>query len=496
MVIISTNKGRIRGVQEKNHQYFLGIPFAKPPKDNLRFLEPQPMDPWVEIKDATNFGYIAYQNHKDITPIKQTESEDCLYLNIWTPNADGAARPVMFYIHGGGFLIGAGSRPRLNGARLASYGDVVVVTFNYRLGVLGFLDLPNIPPNLGIQDQIAALKWVRDNIKAFGGDPNNITIFGESSGSESVVILLSIPSVKGLFHKAIMQSGVANPKSYKKNRARKGAKELLLELDIDNNDIDTLREFPISKFMRIQKKIAGTITDGKENPFRPFVDGKIIPGIPFEIIQKGNASKVPLILGWNEEELGYFGNYIKQADEKRKKIILGAIKSQIRNRGINDETLDNLVKIYKPVMEIKYPGVPYKYLDAILADVMFGIPTIHQIEVHLKHQSDVFCYIFTYKSSKYGGAYHSFEIPFVFGTIKTAEMPEGALDSIGKAEKVSKTMMDSWVSFARTGNPNHKGLPEWPSYNVNQRAIMMLGVDSKVEYDPMGSLRNVWNDII
>ena len=254
MIIILTNKGRIKGVQKTNYQCFLGIPYAKPPIGDLRFLELQPMDPWDEIKDATNFGPIAPQNHKDLPPIEQTESEDCLYLNIWTPAADEKARPVMFYVHGGGFLIGTGSRPRLNGAKLASYGDVVVVTFNYRLGALGFLDLPNILPNIGIQDQIAALKWVRKNIHAFGGDPNNITIFGESSGSESVVILLSIPIAKGLFHRAIMQSGVANPLSYKRELTRKGAKKLVSKFHIDEGDINALREVQISKFIRIQKK--------------------------------------------------------------------------------------------------------------------------------------------------------------------------------------------------------------------------------------------------
>ncbi|NVM02741.1 MAG: carboxylesterase family protein, partial [Candidatus Helarchaeota archaeon] len=172
MVIVKTTKGEIRGVQESDYQCFLGIPFAKPPLGDLRFREPQPMDPWVDLKDATQFGSIPPQNYKDIPPINQNEDEDCLYLNIWTPKADEKTRPVMVWIYGGGFVIGASSRDRLNGARLAVHGDVVVVNFNYRLGVLGFLNLPGIPPNIGILDQVAVLKWVQENIERFGGDPN------------------------------------------------------------------------------------------------------------------------------------------------------------------------------------------------------------------------------------------------------------------------------------------------------------------------------------
>ena len=496
MVIISTNQGKIIGIQQLDHQCFLGIPYAKPPIDDLRFYEPQPMDPWDDVKDATKFRPIAPQNHIDSTPIGQDENEDCLYLNIWTPRADEKARPVMFWIHGGGFLIGAGSRPRLNGGTLASYGDVVVVTFNYRLGALGFLDLPNIPPNIGIQDQIAALRWVRKNIHAFGGDPNNITIFGESSGSESVVILLSLPVTKGLFHNAIMQSGVANPLSYNRELTRKGSSKLVSKLHINRENIRALRNVQISKLIRIQKKIAGNITDEKENPFRPFVDGVIIPEKPYELIQKGKASKIPLMIGWNEDELGIIVNFLNQVDDERKKAIIGIIRNRIRIYGVTDDKITELVKKYKQIMKAKYPDNLYKHWDAILSHAMFGIPTIRQLEMHLKYQSNVFCYIFTYKSSKYGGAYHTFEIPFVFGTFKTADIPEGAIDSIGEAETVAKIMMDTWVSFARTGNPNHKDLPEWPPYDIQKRATMMLGVCPKVDFAPMNQFRKVWADIV
>lgn len=496
MVIILTDKGIIEGIQKSNYQCFLGIPYAKPPINDLRFQEPQIMDSWNEIKDTTKFGAIAPQNHKDLAPIEQVEDEDCLYLNIWTPDADNKARPVMFWIHGGGYLTGAGSRSRFNGSRLSVYGDVVVVTFNYRLGAFGFLDLPGVSPNIGIQDQIAALKWVQENIQAFGGDPNNITIFGESAGGESVVILLTTPLAKGLFHRAIMQSGVANPVSFIGGYTRTGAEIFLSKLRINIKNIENLRKVPLDKFMRIQKKIAGIIVDAKINPFRPFIDGKIIPNQPIDIIRQGNAHNVPLILGNNQDELSIIINYLDQVDDERKEVILDIIQKRLQNHGVDKKSLDILINIYKPVMERKYPDKPYKYWEDILSDSMFRIPIIRQLEAHTKHQSNVYCYIFTYESSKYGGAFHTYEIPFVFGTLDKGEMPDGAFDSMEVAELVAKNMMRTWVTFAQTGNPNHNEIPEWLPYDNQKRATMMLGVKPKLEFDPLKSLREAWNNIL
>ena len=171
------------------------------------------------------------------------------------------------------------------------------------------------------------------------------------------------------------------------------------------------------------------------------------------------------------------------------------IQSRIRNHGVSDEGIDSLIKAYKPVMEEKHPENAYKYWDAILSDSMFRIPTILQIEAHLEHQSNIFSYIFTYKSPKYGGAFHTFEIPFVFGTTKNADIPDGAIQSNEETEALERNMMDTWVTFARTGNPNHKGIPEWPPYDIQKRATMMLGVHPKVEYAPMDALRKVWINI-
>lgn len=425
-------------------------------------------------------------------PLEQVEDEDCLYLNVWTPIADEKARPVMFWIHGGGFLISASSRPRFNGARLAAHGDVVVVNFNYRLGSLGFLDFPGVPPNIGIQDQIAALNWVRENINAFGGDPQNITIFGESAGAISVAILFANPATKGLFHKAIMQSGAANPRDLRRKQSRKGAEQLFTKLRIEKGDVNALCEVPLKKLIRAQRKIAGTIIDGKINPFRLFVDGKVIPEQPLDIIRKGNASKAPLIIGFNEDKLSILSFFLDKVDEERKKAMIGLVQTMIKNNGINDTGLDDLKKAYEKELATVYPNNPYKYLYAILSDSMFRIPIIRQLEAHLEHQSEIYSYIFSYQSPTYGGAFHILEIPFVFGTLENADMPKGAMDPNVDNELLAKTMMDTWVAFAKTGNPNNEGLPKWPPYRKSQHATMILSKEPRVELAPLDNLREVW----
>ena len=496
MVIVQTTKGKLNGVQESNYQYFFGIPFAKSPVGDFRFREPQPMEPWDDIKDATKFGSIAPQNQPDTPPIGQKEKEDCLYLNLWTPAADDKARPVMIWIHGGGFLIGASSRPRNNGARLAFRGDLVVVNFNYRLGALGFLNLPGIPPNIGLQDQIAALKWVQENIERFGGDPNNMTIFGESSGASSVAILLTTPAARGLFHKAIMESGSANPRDYGAERTRKGVEEFVFKLDIEKDNIDALRKVPLKKIMRVQKKLSGSLGQIIDVPFQPFIDGKIIPEHPLETMRKGKASNVPIIIGSNKDELGFISILLSQANYNTAKPIMDNILARIQAIGIEKKKTDILIDIYKREMKKEYPDKPLKYLDAILSDFIFRIPIIRTLEAFVNHQRNIYCYIFTHGSRNNNMALHTIEIPFVFGNLETLDIADGGIETGEEAKEVAKNVMDAWVAFAWKGNPNHDGLPEWPPYDLTKRPTMILGVNSKVEHDPMTVLRKAWNDIL
>lgn len=495
MVIIETIKGKVKGVQESGHQKFLGIPYAKPPIGDLRFQKPQPMDAWEDIKDSTNFSTIAPQNYIDETPISQEENEDCLYLNIWTPQADDKRRPVMFWIHGGGFVIGAGSRGRFNGFKLAEYGNVVVVNFNYRLGALGFLNFPGIPPNLGILDQVAALKWVQNNIERFGGNPDNITIFGESAGGMSVGILLTIPLANGLFHKAIIESGATNPIAYEPESARKGASKFMKKLGTNEDDINSLRDVPLEKLLTIQKKIAGAVFDLKNNPFRPFIDGEIIPEQPIDNISKGNSAKVPIIIGYNSEELGMVSDLLKNSNQVKRKLIIKFLKSQFDKNGISKEEFEELIQIYTIETKLIYPEDDLKYWDYALSDSMFRIPIIRQIEAHIKHQDNIYHYIFHYDSPKFGAALHTFEIAFVFGTLGE-DMSEGAIIKTKESMELSKMMMDTWVIFAKTGNPNHSGIPEWPSYDIEKRSTLILAQEPKIENDPSNITRKAWDKIL
>ena len=495
MVIISTNKGKVKGVQEVDHQHFFGIPYAKPPIEDLRFQEPHEMDFWEGIKDTSKFKPIPPQAYPEDPPIDQEESEDCLYLNIWTPASDDKKRPVMFWIYGGGFLIGAGSRPRVEGKHLCVFGNVVVVTFNYRLGVLGFLNLPNIPSNLGILDQIAALTWVKENIVNFGGDPDNITIFGESAGGMSVALLLSISRARGLFHKAIIQSGAANPRMFEPDEARTGSLEFISNLNIDLDHLDELKKIPITTIIKAQFKITGTFLDSKIKPFRAFVDGNLIPKQPLELLSKGMGNYVPLIIGYNNEELGVLANILKDSNKLKRKLIQKVMYSRLLKSGIEKAKLDQLVNTYKEELKIKYPDNPYKYLSYLLSDSMFRMPILRQIEAQLNHQSNIYCYIFEYNSPKFGYAMHTFEIPFVFGTLNTTDIAKGAIEDTTEAKSLRKVLMDTWVSFAKNGSPNNKNIPTWLPYDINRRFTMILAINSRLETAPMDNLRKSWEGI-
>jgi len=496
MVIISTNKGKLQGIQGDGYQSFLGIPYAKPPVGDLRFREPRPLEPWSDVKNATEFGFIAPQNIPDDPPIEQDQSEDCLYLNIWTTKADNKSRPVMFWIHGGGYVIGAGSRPRLYGKNLSVSGDVVVVTINYRLGALGFLNFPSVPPNLGIQDQVAALRWVKENIQNFGGDPNNITIFGESAGGMSVAILLAIPSSEGLFHKAIIESGAANPRDFTMEKSKKGCAKFVSKLGIRDGNVDELRRIPFKKIMETQKKVVGDILNLESSPFWPFVDGDVIPEQPIEIISRGNNHQVPTIIGYNENELGFLTEILNESGVVKKSLIMKFVRARIEKSIENKDRSEELIETYKKELKAKFPEQPFMYWEAILSDSMFKIPIVRQLEAHTKHQPNIYCYIFSYKSPKFGFALHSFEIPFVFNTIDKEDFAKGAIENDENAKTLTKKVMDTWVTFARTGNPNNKNIPNWPEYELDNRYTMILSVNPEVIKTSEDILREIWNDIL
>ena len=494
--IVETKSGKIRGYIDDGLEIYKGIPYAEAPIGDLRFREPHPKKLWDDVKDCIKFGPIAPQHQQDESKIDLPESEDCLYLNIWTPSSDKNKRPVLFWVHGGGFLIEAGSRPRSDGSRLASYGNVVVVSFNYRLGALGFLNLPGIPPNLGIQDQVAALKWVNNNIELFGGDPDNITIFGESAGGQSVLILLAIPSARSLFHRAIVQSGTANPLNFIPKKSREGGLKFLKKLRIDVNKVEHLREVAFEKIISTQKKIVGDLLNLDKSPFWPFIDGEIIPEQPIEVFNKGNNQKIPLMIGYNENELGFLSNLLNESGGAKRKLIMTFLKSNFKKKGINEEDLNKLIETYKSELGKLYPDNPFIYWDGILSDSTFKIPIMRVLEALVNHQSNIYCYMFSYKSPKFGLALHTFEIPFVFDTIDKFDVAEGAVEVSEDSGMLTKIMMDTWLAFARSGRPDNDEIPSWPVYDLQKRFIMNLSIDPRVIETNEDPLFKIWNGIL
>lgn len=315
-VIASTTYGDVEGAESDGLSVFKGIPFAKPPDGELRYKAPVPPDRWEGLHDASHSRAAAPQIAEAMFPAMSPREidEDCLYLNVWTPATDGAKRPVMVWIHGGGFLSGAGSLPWYNGTKFAAGHDVVVVTINYRLGPLGFMYLGDLAPselgadaNAGMLDQIAALEWVRDNIESFGGDPANITIFGESAGGMSVGTLLGIPRARGLFHKAILESGAASH-SISRHDANVVTERFLELIEVDPEDIQSLRSIEWQKLTAQYERITAFTAKSLLGflPFLPVVDGDVLPKPPLEAIFDGLSSDVAVMAGTNDNEMNLF----------------------------------------------------------------------------------------------------------------------------------------------------------------------------------------------
>ena len=500
--IASTKQGKVEGEEKDGLAIFRGIPFAAPPVGARRWRAPEPPAPWSGVRAAREFGSCAPQNLIPLDvlaafKISETQSEDCLYLNVWTPSADGARRPVLVWIHGGAFTIGSGAQSIYDGAPLAKRGDVVVVTVNYRLGALGFLRLTEltngrIPAtgNEGILDQIAALTWVRENIAAFGGDPDNVTIFGESAGGMSVGTLLGVPAARGLFAKAIPQSGACSTAATRERSAF--VAERFASLLGVGRDADALRAATPAQLLDAMGKLAGppgTANDIGGLPFQPVIDGEIQPRLGIDSVARGSASGVPLFVGSTLEEWKLFlpadpSNYTMTESDlyRRCEHRLGAA-----GRGIVDA--------YKKARSERGELVtPLELWNALETDRIFRMPALKLAETQLAHDSRVFNYLFTWKSPALGGmlgSCHALELGFMFGT----HSDPGMVDFSGsgpKAQELSERMMDAWLAFAKTGDPSTKSLAV-PRYGAAERATVVFGESSAVARAPYDDERRAWD---
>ena len=494
-----TATGAVRGTDDNGVQRYGGIPYAAPPVGEQRWRPPVKAQPWTGERDATSFGATAHQNADMLSMLlgldPEPRSEDCLFLNVWTPAADDGRRPVMVWIHGGAFMIGSGSMPLYDGSTLVRRGDVVVVTLNYRLGELGFLELGAVDAayegsgNIGLLDQVAALEWVRDNIAAFGGDPDCVTIFGESAGGMSVSALLAMPAARGLFHRAIAQSGAGQGVASRADADRVAAAYL------DRHGVSTITELlaltPDQLMEEQAAMFAELITDPDSMlssgdamsamPFRPSIDGTVIPTSIESALRSGSAADVPLLTGTNADEWKLF--------------------DMMDTATVDDAELVRRLQALSPdghkalaAYREAHPELDAKHLfSAFMTDVAFRIPAIGLLEAQRAVTDQVWSYWFTWPTPAMGGALgccHALEVPFVFDVVDDPKLAlfVGAEAPTGLADQ----MQDAWLAFARTGRPGTTDLPDWPSYDVERRATMEFGSTCRVVVDPGAGVLDFW----
>jgi para-nitrobenzyl esterase len=397
----------------------------------------------------------------------------------------------MVWIHGGAFVIGTANDPMYDGAALARRGDVVVVTINYRLGIFGFPYIPGKIANSGSFDQILALEWVRDNINLFGGDPYNVTIFGESAGGYSVVSLCSMPAAKGLFHRVIAESApFIDPAVTDKPTIK-----ILRKLGIKGTNIEDLGEKSAEEIIAVQNKVFAA-DPTNIMALRPLIEGDIWPKHPLKAFKDGDCWDIDFMIGTNLDEMKLFTamKAFSSVAAGGDKLLLGFLGMT----GITPENSQKILEAYKEARAEKLSIEPKDLFAAILTDVMFRIPTIRLLEAQSPHQPNTYSYLFTWPSPGLDGilgAAHAIELPFVFGTLDAPTFKNLIVVS-PETQALSEKMMDAWIAFARTGNPTHDNIPEWPSYDAENRATMVFGEQCEVVNAPFDKERAAWDGLL
>jgi para-nitrobenzyl esterase len=486
------------------------LPYARPPVGALRLRPPEEPEPWGGVRSATQVGSSAPQPRPLRLPGPLSgllgggvRGEDCLTLNVWTPGLEGPPRPVLVWIHGGAFVMGSGTAPIYSGRRLARRGDVVVVTLNYRLGALGYLHLGLLDApgaegvaNLGVQDQVAALRFVRDHIAAFGGDPGNVTVFGESAGAMSVGALLGAPAARPLFQRAVLQSGAAHNVSSPEGAARAAA-AFLRELGATPRDaVAKLASAPVEAILEAQMRAALSLGLGHGTlPWQPAVDGRVIPRQPLDAVARGEAAGIPLLVGTNRDEWKLFTLF----DRKSRRLDAAGLRRRLARivPGKDEEGVElaeRALAVYRSARAGREEAAPLALWEAIQTDRIFRYPAARLAELQARHERRTYQYLFDWAprlARQRVGACHGLEIPFVFGTLRHPVfrvLVGGASDAGG----LSRTVRDAWVAFARGGEPAAPGLEDWPGYDARHRATMVLGPHCAVVHAPLDEERRFW----
>ena len=494
MPVAATTHGQVEAIQQDGALAFLGIPFATPPVGHLRFRAPQPPSPWTGVRES-KIGFAAPQSSHPIPGFAAScpQDEDCLYLNVYTPALDGARRPVLFWIHGGGFTHGTGSDALFAGAPLVRRGDVVLVTINYRLGALGFLSLESHLPgaglsaNNGLLDCIAALEWTRDNIEAFGGDPSNVTIFGESAGAAAVGTLLAMPAARGLFHRAILQSGAGRAAT--PERAAQVVDAVLDGLGLDRSRASDMLTVRASRIVEAQSGAAARLNRNDGPIFGPVLDPATLPDMPIDAVARGEAANIPVVIGTNRDESKLFASTMR-----REPIDDATLAAQVREAlpRAAASGVAAVIDAYRASLSARnLPSTNLDIIDAVRTGAGMRASATRLALAQRAHQPATYLYLFTHESpARHGalGSCHALELPFVLGTLDAPTQDRFA-GTGPEVERLSGEMMDAWIGFARTGSPAHEGIGPWPRYDATTRPTMIFGHPSGAEDDPFGDQR-------
>ena len=500
--VASTTGGLLRGEQTCLGWVFRGIPYAHAGGPDARWREAAPVPPWKGVRDAVEWGPIAPQTSPvpgfSLPGDPTRWDEDCLSLNVWTPSLDDARRPVMVWVHGGGFTTGTGASTLFEGVHLASHG-VVVVGLNYRLGALGLLAHPDLGDpragawaNWALRDQVAALQWIKDNIASFGGDPDNVTLFGESAGAMSIADLLAVPRAAGLFHRVVLQSGP--PAAATPGWATSRAECFIEHLGMTHFDVAELRRTPAVQLVSATQRLAAEVPGEGELPvpLLPVVDGDFLPLFPGDAVIDGEAAPVPLLVGTTRDESALF----TVSDWTNPGLDMDGVIRRV-SRFVQREAAQAVVEGYHDARVARGEAAsPHNVWTAITTDFVFRLPLLSLLLAHRKFQSKVYSYLFTWESPFMGGAFgscHGLEIPFDFGTVDNPAI-QVFTGNGPRVSTLSDAMQHAWVAFARGDDPSCDEVGAWLPYDPVRRSTMVFGPETGLEDDPRGAERSIWDE--
>jgi para-nitrobenzyl esterase len=503
--VVETAYGPVRGNDDGRVTAWKGVRYAAPPTGELRWRAPERPEPWTTVADATQFGAVCPQpvDPRIRIDLGAAQGEDCLTLNVWASSdtAAGAGKPVMVWLHGGAYIIGSANQPLYDGRALADGGDVVVVTVNYRLGAFGFLDLSEFSTarrrfdsNLGLRDVLAALHWVRDNIAAFGGDPERVTLFGQSAGAGLVTTLLTSPAAEGLFSGAIAQSSPATS-VYDSGRARGVARQVLARLGVAASEIDRLQAVPVDAIVAASTEVF--YDTPVRNPgllaFVPIVDGDLVTDYPVKLAREGRSHPVPLIIGTTQHEAALF---------KWMKSPLMPVTPQAINAMFNQIAAEqpHLELPTDDQMGTAYAGLRGKArCMGVTRDVGFRMPSVWLAEGH-SVQAPVYLYRFDFATPMLRllriAAAHATELPFVWGNLVTGPRdPTFKLGGLKAGRAVSDRVRARWLNFATHGKPTGlPGEPKWLPYHEPDRECLLIGRHDTIVHDIDLHIRATWGN--